>query len=151
MYVHSRAYFSAPVTNDDCATVDFVEIHAAHGYLLHEFISPLSNDRTDQYGGSLENRLRFPLRVIDRVRKAWANKPLFVRISASDWAEGPEQGDNGQWRYWGLEQSKIYVGEMQKLDVDLVDCSSGGNWIKQDIPLIPGYQVCLFPHSLPSS
>ncbi|KIP10149.1 hypothetical protein PHLGIDRAFT_28664 [Phlebiopsis gigantea 11061_1 CR5-6] len=119
---------------------DFIEIHAAHGYLLHNFVSPLSNHRTDQYGGSLENRLRFPLKVIERVRKAW-EKPLFVRISATDWAEGPEQGENGEWRYWGLEQSKFFVGELQTLGVDLVDVSSGGNYSKQTIPVGPGYQA----------
>jgi hypothetical protein len=70
----------------------FQQIHAAHGYLLHEFLSPLSNTRTDKWGGqSLENRMRFPLRIISAVRKAWPDKPLFVRISGTDWAEGPEQ------------------------------------------------------------
>lgn len=80
------------------------------------------------------------MKVIEGVRKAWG-KPLFVRISATDWAEGSEQDENGEWRYWGLEQSKIYVGEMQKLGVDLVDVSSGGNYVKQAIPVGPGYQV----------
>jgi len=71
---------------------DFIEIHSAHGYLMHEFLSPISNVRTDKWGGqSLENRMRFPLRIIKAVRKAWPEKPLFVRISGTDWAEGPEQ------------------------------------------------------------
>ena len=71
-------------------SVDFIEIHAAHGYFLHEFVSPLSNLRTDDYGGSLQSRLKYPLEVISRIRQAW-DKPLFVRISATDWAEGPEK------------------------------------------------------------
>ncbi|KAI0756837.1 FMN-linked oxidoreductase [Daedaleopsis nitida] len=118
---------------------DFIEIHGAHGYLLHEFVSPLSNVRTDQYGGSFENRIRWPLRVAQKVRAAW-DKPLFYRISATDWAEGPEQ-DAGEWKQWGIEQSKIFVGELQKIGVDLIDCSSGGNWVKQKITVGPGYQV----------
>lgn len=122
-------------------TVDFIEIHGAHGYLIHEFLSPLSNNRTDQYGGSLENRLRYPLQLVEAVRKAWADKPLFVRISATDWAEGPEKGENGKWRYWGLEQSKIFVGKMRELGIDLLDCSTGGNWVQQEIPVGPGFQV----------
>lgn len=101
----------------------------------------MSNNRTDQYGGSLENRLRFPLRLIGRCRKAWADKPFFVRISANDWAEGPEKGPDGEWRQWGIEQSTIFVGEMIKLGIDLLDCSTGANWSKQVIPLSPGYQV----------
>lgn len=120
---------------------DFIELHSAHGYLLHSFLSPLSNFRNDEYGGSLENRLRFPLRVVKRIREEWPDKPLFVRISVTDWAEGPEKGTDGQWKQWGVEQSKIYVGEMVKLGVDLVDCSSGGNWNKQKIEPYPGYQV----------
>ncbi|KAI8981391.1 FMN-linked oxidoreductase [Trametes punicea] len=123
------------------AGYDFIEVHAAHGYLLHEFVSPLSNVRTDKYGGSLENRLRFPLEVVKTVRAAW-DKPLFVRISATDWAEGPEKDPGtGEWRQWGIEQSKIYAGELKKLGVDLIDCSSGGNWVQQKIVLQPGYQV----------
>jgi len=119
---------------------DFIELHGAHGYLLHEFVSPVSNTRTDAYGGSLENRLRFPLRIASRCREVWS-KPLFVRISATDWAEGPEQGPDGEWKNWGIEQSKIYVGELKKLGVDLIDCSSGGNWVQQKITVGPGYQV----------
>ncbi|KAN0100298.1 hypothetical protein V8E55_000282 [Tylopilus felleus] len=128
---------------DRCKKVgfDFIEVHAAHGYLLHQFLSPLSNVRTDAYGGDLSNRMRFPLRIITRVREAWPDKPLFVRISATDWAEGPEKGDDGEWKQWGIEQSKLFVGELKSLGVDLVDTSSGGNWIKQKIPLKHGYQV----------
>ncbi len=128
--------------------VDFIEFHAAHGYLAHEFLSPLSNTRTDKFGGSLENRMRHPLSLVARMRKAWADKPFFVRISATEWAEGPEKDADGAWRYWGLEQSKILVGELAKLGVDLVDVSSGGNWVKQNIPLGPGYQVRCLPRAL---
>ncbi|KAG5353666.1 hypothetical protein C0989_003803 [Termitomyces sp. Mn162] len=125
------------------AGFNFIEIHAAHGYLLHSFVSPLSNVRDDQYGGQpLENRLRFPLRVVEACRRAW-EKPLWVRISACDWAEGPEQDESGTWKQWGIEQSKIFVGEMKKLGVDLIDASSGGNWVNQSIPLKHGYQVCI--------
>ncbi|KAJ7110022.1 hypothetical protein C8R44DRAFT_801208 [Mycena epipterygia] len=121
---------------------DFIEIHGAHGYLLHEFVSPLSNTRTDQYGGSLENRLRFPTRLLQRIREVWTDKPLFVRISASDWAEGPEKAEDGTWLQWGIEQSNIWIGKMLSLGVvDLVDCSSAGNWAKQKIPVFHGYQV----------
>ncbi|KAJ7492431.1 NADH:flavin oxidoreductase 2 [Mycena latifolia] len=121
---------------------DFIEVHGAHGYLLHEFVSPLSNTRTDQYGGSLENRLRFPLRLLQRIREVWSDKPLFVRISASDWAEGPEKAEDGTWLQWGIEQSNIWVDKMLSLGVvDLVDCSSGGNWSKQKITVGDGYQV----------
>ena len=119
---------------------DFIEIHGAHGYLQHEFMSPLSNTRTDEYGGTFENRVRFPLSVAARVRAVW-DKPLFYRISATDWAEGPERDAEGVWKQWGIEQSTLLVEELKKLGIDLVDCSSGGNWLKQKIPVGPGYQV----------
>ncbi|KAG6821413.1 hypothetical protein H0H93_014210 [Arthromyces matolae] len=136
----TQAFVSA-VERANSVGFDFIEIHAAHGYLLHSFLSPLSNLRQDQYGGqSFENRTRFPLRVIEACRNAW-DKPLWVRISASDWAEGPEQDEGAIWKQWGIEQSKLFTGEMQKLGVDLVDVSSGGNWLKQKIPLKHGYQV----------
>jgi 2,4-dienoyl-CoA reductase-like NADH-dependent reductase (Old Yellow Enzyme family) len=109
-----------------------VELHMAHGYLLHEFLSPLSNVRTDEYGGSLENRMRFPLRVAKRVRQAWPDHlPLFVRISASDWAEGG----------WDLPQSVAFAKRLQGLGVDLIDCSSGGAVPGAKIEIGPGYQV----------
>ncbi|KAJ6520018.1 putative NADH:flavin oxidoreductase 2 [Mycena sanguinolenta] len=122
---------------------DFIEVHAAHGYLLNSFVSPLSNNRTDQYGGSLENRLRFPNRILQRIRSEWQDKPLSVRISATDWAEGPEKSEDGTWLQFGLEQSIIWVEKMLSLGViDLLDCSTGGNWSKQKIPSIEhGYQV----------
>jgi len=120
---------------------DFIELHAAHGYLLHSWLSPLSNTRTDAHGGpSLENRLRWPLELINKCRAAW-DKPFFVRISASDWADFPEKGEDGTWKQWGIEQSKVLTGEMEKLGVDLVDVSSGGNWAEQKISIGPGYQV----------
>jgi 2,4-dienoyl-CoA reductase-like NADH-dependent reductase (Old Yellow Enzyme family) len=109
-----------------------VEIHAAHGYLLHEFLSPLSNQRDDEYGGSLENRMRFPLRVAEAVRKAMPDAlPLFVRISASDWAEGG----------WDLTQSIELCRRLRELGVDLIDCSSGGAVPGAKVEVGPGYQV----------
>ncbi|TBU63784.1 FMN-linked oxidoreductase [Dichomitus squalens] len=119
---------------------DFIEIHGAHGYLIHQFLSPLSNVRTDQYGGSLENRLRWPLRVAQKVRAVW-DKPLFYRISATDWADTPEQDANGKWTQWGIEQSKIFTGELEKLGIDLIDTTTGGIWEKQRIDVGPGYQT----------
>jgi len=109
-----------------------VEIHMAHGYLMHEFLSPLSNKRTDQYGGTLENRMRFPLQVARAVRSAWPVEwPVFVRISATDWTQGG----------WDLEQSIKFAAELRSLGIDLIDCSSGGNVPHAEIPIGPGYQV----------
>ncbi|MGE5125686.1 MAG: NADH:flavin oxidoreductase/NADH oxidase [Betaproteobacteria bacterium] len=114
------------------AGFDCVEIHAAHGYLLHEFLSPLSNQRADAYGGSLENRMRLPLRVVRAVREVWpAEQPLLVRISASDWAEGG----------WDLEQSVELCRALRAAGVDLVDCSSGGLVAHARLTPAPGYQV----------
>lgn len=120
---------------------DFIEIHAAHGYLFSECLSPLSNTRSDKWGGQpLENRMRYPLRVIKKIREAWSDKPLFVRFNGGEWAEGPEKvGD--QWKHWDIEQASIFAGELVKLDVDLIDVSSGGNYNGQKIPVFPGYQV----------
>ncbi|OCX52732.1 oxidoreductase [Mucilaginibacter sp. PPCGB 2223] len=109
-----------------------IEIHAAHGYLLHEFLSPLSNQRTDEYGGSFENRIRLLLEIADTVRKAWPQQnPLFVRISATDWTPGG----------WTAEDSVKLAGILKERGVDLVDCSSGGNVASAKIPVGPGYQV----------
>ena len=109
-----------------------VELHMAHGYLLHEFLSPLSNVRTDDFGGSLENRMRFPLRVAERVRQTWPDHlPLFVRISASDWAEGG----------WELRDSIEFAKRLRDFGVDLIDCSSGGAVPGAKIEIGPGYQV----------
>ncbi|MFZ0305050.1 MAG: NADH:flavin oxidoreductase/NADH oxidase, partial [Terracidiphilus sp.] len=114
------------------AGFDFVEIHAAHGYLLHEFLSPLANRRTDEYGGSLENRARLTLEVVDSVRGEWPEHlPLFMRISATDWAEGGWNPDDS------VELAKLARGR----GVDLVDVSSGGLVPGVKIPLEPGYQV----------
>jgi 2,4-dienoyl-CoA reductase-like NADH-dependent reductase (Old Yellow Enzyme family) len=109
-----------------------IEIHAAHGYLIHEFLSPLSNERKDGYGGSFENRSRFAREVTTAVRKEWPQElPLFIRISATDWADGG----------WDLDQSVALAKTLKPLGVDLVDCSSGGNIAQAKIPLGPGYQV----------
>ena len=109
-----------------------IEIHAAHGYLLHEFYSPFSNRRTDQYGGSFENRTRIVREVVEKVRHVWPERlPLFIRISCTDWAEGG----------WDLDQAVELSRSLGKLGVDLVDCSSGGNVADAKIPIAPGYQV----------
>ena len=109
-----------------------LEIHAAHGYLLHEFLSPLCNAREDEYGGSLENRMRMTLRVTGRVRAVWPDElPLLVRISATDWADGG----------WDILQSVELAKRLRALGVDLVDCSSGGAVAHAKIELGPGYQV----------
>ncbi len=112
--------------------IDALELHGAHGYLLHEFLSPIANQRTDAYGGSLENRMRFPLQVFEAVRAAFpADRPVGVRISATDWVEGG----------WDLEQSLVFARALKDLGADWIDCSSGGVSPKQAIPTTPGYQV----------
>lgn len=109
-----------------------IEIHAAHGYLLHEFLSPLSNQRSDSYGGSFENRTRLLREVVGRVRGVWAERaPLFVRISSTDWVDGG----------WDIQQSVELARQLQELGVDLIDCSSGGNVPYAKIPVGPGYQT----------
>ena len=109
-----------------------IEIHAAHGYLLHQFLSPLSNHREDRYGGSLENRMRLTLRVVERVRGAMPGElPLFVRISATDWAEGG----------WDVDQSVELAKRLREAGSDLIDVSSGGTLPRVSIPTGPGYQV----------
>jgi 2,4-dienoyl-CoA reductase-like NADH-dependent reductase (Old Yellow Enzyme family) len=111
---------------------DAIELHSAHGYLLHEFLSPIANQRADAYGGSRENRMRFPLEVFEAVRDAWpAGKPLGVRISSTDWVEGG----------WDIEDSVAYAGELKRRGCDWIDCSSGGVSPQQKIALGPGYQV----------
>jgi len=113
------------------AGFDVLEVHAAHGYLLHEFLSPLSNDRDDEYGGSFDNRVRLLLEVVAEVRgRVPSGTPVVVRISASDWTEGG----------WDVEQSTRLAGLLKDAGVDLVDVSSGGN-VPARIPLGPGYQV----------
>ena len=109
-----------------------IEIHAAHGYLIHEFLSPLSNHRDDTYGGSFENRTRLIREIVAAVRSSWPKgAPLFVRISATDWVEGG----------WDLEQSIELARSLKQLGVDLVDCSSGGTVPHAKIPAGPGYQT----------
>ena len=109
-----------------------LEVHAAHGYLLHEFLSPLSNHRKDGFGGTLENRMRFPLRIAGAVRAAFpADRPVFVRISATDWVEGG----------WDLAQSIVFARRLKELGLDLVDCSSGGLVPNAKVAVGPGYQV----------
>jgi 2,4-dienoyl-CoA reductase-like NADH-dependent reductase (Old Yellow Enzyme family) len=109
-----------------------LEIHSAHGYFLHEFLSPFSNHRTDLYGGSFENRTRIVREVVARVRRFWPERfPLFIRISATDWVEGG----------WDIEQAVELGRSLRALGVDLVDCSSGGNVADAKIPMGPGYQV----------
>ncbi|MGE5086912.1 MAG: NADH:flavin oxidoreductase/NADH oxidase [Bacillota bacterium] len=109
-----------------------IELHMAHGYLMHQFLSPHSNHRTDSYGGSFENRIRFPLEVVEAVRKVLPdNLPLMVRISATEWKEGT----------WDIEQSIRFAEVLKKHGVDLIDCSTGGNIPGVKIPLTPGYQV----------
>lgn len=114
------------------AGFEVIEIHAAHGYLLHQFLSPLSNTRTDEYGGSLENRVRFAKRVVSAVREGWPQRlPLFVRVSATDWKEGG----------WDLPQTIELARQLKPLGVDLIDASSGGSSLAVKIPLGPGYQT----------
>jgi 2,4-dienoyl-CoA reductase-like NADH-dependent reductase (Old Yellow Enzyme family) len=112
--------------------IDAVQIHAAHGYLLHQFLSPLSNQRTDDYGGSLENRMRFPLEVFDAVREAFpAERPVTVRVSATDWAEGG----------WDVGQTIAFAKELEKRGCGAIHVSSGGLAAHQNITLGPNYQV----------
>ena len=114
------------------AGFEVAELHFAHGYLAHEFYSPISNTRTDRYGGSFENRIRLALEVADAVRKVWPERlPLFARISATDWAPGG----------WDVAQSVELARQLHARGVDLIDCSSGGNVADAKIPLAPLYQV----------
>ena len=124
--------FESGVRRALAAGFRLIEVHAAHGYLLHEFLSPLSNRRTDEYGGSLENRMRLPLRVCERVRALVpAELPVFVRISATDWVEGG----------WDIEQSVVLAQRFKNLGIDLIDVSSGALTPKARIPVAKGYQV----------
>ncbi len=124
--------FEAAAHRALAAGFQVVEIHSAHGYLLHQFLSPLSNHRIDYYGGNFENRARLLLRVAKSVRAIWPeSQPLFVRISATDWVEGG----------WDIEQSVELSRHLKSLGVDLIDVSSGGTSASAKIPLGPGYQV----------
>lgn len=126
------ADFKAAAKRAVQAGYEVLEIHAAHGYLNHQFLSPLSNSRTDEYGGSFENRIRFTMEVLEAVQTEWPeNLPLFVRISSTDWAEGG----------WNVEESIQLSKILKEKGVDLIDVSSGGAVSHQKITLGPGYQV----------
>jgi len=127
-----RDAFVATARRAERLGIDALELHCAHGYLLHQFLSPIANRRDDEYGGSLENRMRYPLEVFDAVRAAFpADKPVGVKASATDWVEGG----------WDLEQTIVFAKELKSRGVDWVDVSSGGVSPLQKIPLGPGYQV----------
>jgi 2,4-dienoyl-CoA reductase-like NADH-dependent reductase (Old Yellow Enzyme family) len=127
-----REAFAASARRAARLGIDALEVHAAHGYLVHQFLSPLANKRTDEYGGSLENRMRFPLEIFDIVRAGFpADKPVGVRVSATDWVEGG----------WTLEDTIRFAQELKKRGADWIDVSSGGVSPLQKIPLEPGYQV----------
>jgi 2,4-dienoyl-CoA reductase-like NADH-dependent reductase (Old Yellow Enzyme family) len=127
-----RKQFAEAAKNSLQAGFQVVEIHMAHGYLLNEFLSPLSNHRKDQFGGSLKNRMRFPLSIAEDIRKMWPGDwPVFVRISATDWKEGG----------WTLDDSVIFCKELKKIGIDVIDCSSGGSAPDAKITAGPGYQV----------
>jgi 2,4-dienoyl-CoA reductase-like NADH-dependent reductase (Old Yellow Enzyme family) len=127
-----RQAFAAAATRASRLGMDAIEVHAAHGYLLHQFLSPLSNLREDAYGGTLENRLRFPLEVFEAVREAVPPElPVGIRISATDWVEGG----------WDIEQSLALARELKQRDCDFIHVSSGGLSPLQQIPAAPGFQV----------
>jgi 2,4-dienoyl-CoA reductase-like NADH-dependent reductase (Old Yellow Enzyme family) len=129
------AAFAAAAARADSAGFELAEIHAAHGYLLHQFLSPLSNKRVDEYGGDLRSRTRALIEVVDAVRQVWPDrKPLSVRLSATDWVDGG----------WDLDQTVALSGQLADHGVDIIDVSSGGNSALQQIPVGPGYQV---PHA----
>jgi 2,4-dienoyl-CoA reductase-like NADH-dependent reductase (Old Yellow Enzyme family) len=124
--------FSQAAKRSINAGFEIIELHFAHGYLVHEFLSPLSNKRTDKYGRSLENRCRFAIEIAKMVRETIPDgTPLFVRISSTDWTEGG----------WDIDQSVQLVKWLKEVGVDLIDCSSGGNVSKVQIPVGPGYQI----------
>ncbi len=130
--VEVRDAFVASARRADEAGFDVIEIHNAHGYLLHSFLSPFANARTDQYGGSLENRMRYPLEVFDAVRAVWpAHKPLGVRVSATDWDEGG----------WTPDETVAFAKALKARGCDFICASSGGASATQKIPVAPGYQV----------
>lgn len=127
-----KADFKAAAARALEAGFKVIEIHGAHGYLINEFLSPLSNKRTDEYGGSFENRIRFLLEVIESIKEVWPEDyPLFLRISASEWTEGG----------WSIENSIALAKIVKNKGIDLIDCSSGGNVATAKIPVGPGYQV----------
>jgi 2,4-dienoyl-CoA reductase-like NADH-dependent reductase (Old Yellow Enzyme family) len=124
--------FRAAASRAHAAGFKVAEIHSAHGYLLHEFLSPLSNNRKDEYGGSFENRIRLLEQIVDAVKTVWPSENLLiVRISSSDWTEGG----------WNIEDSVKLAGVLKVMGVDIIDCSSGGNINNAKIPVGPGFQV----------
>jgi 2,4-dienoyl-CoA reductase-like NADH-dependent reductase (Old Yellow Enzyme family) len=124
--------FAAAARRADALGLDAIEIHGAHGYLLHQFLSPLANQRTDEYGGSLENRMRFPLEVFEAIRAEVSPEMVVgMRISATDWVAGG----------WDLEQSLALMAELEKRGCQFIHVSSGGVSPKQKIPVGPGYQI----------
>ena len=126
------AAFAAAARRALAAGFRVVEVHAAHGYLIHQFLSPLSNRRADRWGGSLENRTRLAREVVEAVRREWPERlPLLVRVSATDWVEGG----------WDVEQTVELARQVKALGADLVDCSSGGLMASARVPVAPGYQV----------
>jgi 2,4-dienoyl-CoA reductase-like NADH-dependent reductase (Old Yellow Enzyme family) len=126
------AQFEASARRALKAGFQVVEIHMAHGYLLHQFLSPLSNKRDDAFGGRLENRMRLPLEVAHRVRAIWPEElPVMVRLSVTDWVDGG----------WDLAQSLVLCEHLKELGVDLIDCSSGGLVPDAVIPAAPGFQT----------
>lgn len=140
--------FVAAAKRSLAAGFQVIEIHAAHGYLMHQFLSPLSNVRTDEFGGSLENRMRFPLMAVKAVRAVWpVDLPLFVRISSTDWAAGPEELEmvgtkkTPSEKGWNISEAVIFCEELKKLGVDFIDCSTGGILADAKIPNGPNYQV----------
>jgi len=129
-----RDAFAAAATRAARLGIDLIQIHIAHGYLLHQFLSPLANLRDDEYGGSLENRMRFPLEVFDAIRKTFpAEKAVSVRVSGTDWVDGG----------WNLEQTIVFARELEEHGCDAIHVSSGGLDPAQEIPVGPSYQVPL--------
>ncbi|MBV9559337.1 MAG: NADH:flavin oxidoreductase/NADH oxidase [Bradyrhizobium sp.] len=129
-----RDAFVASARRAERLGIDAIELHCAHGYLLHQFLSPISNRRTDQYGGSLENRMRFPLEIFEAIRAAFpADKPVGIKVSATDWVEGG----------WDIAQTIALAKQLKARGLDWIDVSSGGVSPGQKIPLGPGYQVPL--------
>lgn len=129
-----RQAFADSATRAARLGLELVQLHAAHGYLLHQFLSPLSNLRDDEYGGSLENRMRFPLEVFETVRAVWpAERPVSVRVSATDWVDGG----------WDIEQTLVFAKALEERGCDAVHVSSGGLHPAQRIPVGPSYQVPL--------
>ena len=130
----TRQAFVEAAKRSDRLGLDAIQLHGAHGYLLHQFLSPLSNQREDEYGGSLENRMRFPLEVFEAVRSAFpSEKPVSMRVSATDWAEGG----------WDVEQTIVFAKALERVGCGAIHVSSGGMTPTQKIPVGPSYQVPL--------